>query len=334
MKKLLIIDGSSLLTTSYYGNLPNSMKFAKTREEKALHYGEILQSKDGLYTNAIYGFLTTMFNLIKSAKPDYFAVCWDMGRNTFRRQEFAEYKANRKETEEPLKQQFKHMQQTLEFIEVKNFMSEDFEADDYAGTLGKMFQEDVQVIYFTKDEDYLQLVDGNKSIVWMPNKNPQDFYATFSMMVPNYLPKDVIEYNEDVLMKDKSLKPFQIIEFKGLSGDSADNIPGIPGIGPKTATALLNNFNTVDDIFNFIDGKDKKSIQKEFKAKEISRCPIEKLQSGKESAKMSVKLATIKRDIPLDVSIEELTYKLNLHALARILKRLDFNVEKFMSKIN
>ena len=168
----------------------------------------------------------------------------------------------------------------------------------------------------------------------MPNKNPQDFYATFSMMVPNYLPKDVIEYNEDVLMKDKSLKPFQIIEFKGLSGDSADNIPGIPGIGPKTATALLNNFNTVDDIFNFIDGKDKKSIQKEFKAKEISRCPIEKLQSGKESAKMSVKLATIKRDIPLDVSIEELTYKLNLHALARILKRLDFNVEKFMSKIN
>lgn len=330
MKKLLVVDGSSLLTTCYFANLPKEIKFAKTMEERQANYGKILQSHDGLYTNGMYGFLTTFFTLCKIVKPDSVAVCWDRSRNTFRRKSYPDYKANRRETDEPLKEQFKNMQLLLDFIGVKNFSSEEYEADDFAGSLGKTFF-DCEVIYFTKDNDYLQLVSPN-SKVWMVDPKATENYKLAGLDKPDGLPDNVFEFNEQTLPAMRGIIAEQVIEYKGLCGDTSDNIPGIVGIGPKTALSLLQTFGNIQNIYKAIDGLDEKGVQKVLKQNGIVRCPAKKLMEGKSSAEMSAELAKIKRDIPITCTLDELSYNIDMKHLRRILYRLDFQVDKFIQK--
>ena len=142
MPKFLIIDGSSMLSTSYYGNLPKSILFAKTDEEKERHYPEILHTSDGKYTNAMFTMLRTLLAVYKKVKPEYVAFTFDMTRDTFRRTQLGAdfYKANRKETAQPLKEQFVQMEELLKAIGCPVFMSQDYEADDYAASLVEKFQ--------------------------------------------------------------------------------------------------------------------------------------------------------------------------------------------------
>ena len=161
MPKFLIIDGSSMLSTSYYGNLPKSILFAKTDEEKERHYPEILHTSDGKYTNAMFTMLRTLLAVYKKVKPEYVAFTFDMTRDTFRRTQLGAdfYKANRKETAQPLKEQFVQMEEFLKAIGCPVFMSQDYEADDYAASLVEKFQgPDLQTYVLTKDHDYFQLV--------------------------------------------------------------------------------------------------------------------------------------------------------------------------------
>ena len=137
---LLLIDGSSLLTTQFFGNIPREIMFAKTLEEKKKYFHKIMMTSQGVYTNAVFGFLRTLFKIIKEQKPTYLAVAWDLSRNTFRREMYAEYKGNRTETLEPLKDQFILCQNVLKRMNIPQFMDERFEADDFCGSLYQRFR--------------------------------------------------------------------------------------------------------------------------------------------------------------------------------------------------
>ena len=319
-EKLLIIDGSSLLSTNYFARLPRQIMFAKTIEEKELHYDKILQTKDGIYTNGVYGFMQVMLSMIKQQKPTHIAVCLDSTRMTFRKLIYDDYKGTRKPIEVPLKEQYDLLREILETIGVKVFISEPsdnyenvFEADDFAGTLAKKFQENIPVALYTKDEDYLQLVDYNTT-VWMNTSKASSLAEICNIDLKHLnLPNNTFEYSVDLLKKVKNLKPSQIIDYKAISGDTSDNIPGIKGLGDTTSIPLLQKYDTLEDIYKSIDGLDDKGLKvlaTEWKNELGIRNPMKKLISEKENAFMSKKLATIKTDIDLDITLDDL--KLNI----------------------
>ena len=174
MPELLIIDGSSMLSTCYYGNLPKSILFAKTEEEKEKHYEQILHTSDGKYTNAMFTMLRTLLGIYKKVKPEYVAFVFDKTRDTFRRTELGAdfYKANRKETAKPLKEQFIQMEEFLQEIGCAVFMSDDYEADDYAASLVEKFEgPDLQTYVLTKDHDYFQVVSEYTRMWRVVNKD-------------------------------------------------------------------------------------------------------------------------------------------------------------------
>ena len=163
-----------MLSTSYYGNLPKSILFAKTEEEKEKHFGQILHTSDGKYTNAMFTMLRTLLGIYKKVKPEYVAFVFDKTRDTFRRTELGAdfYKANRKETAKPLKEQFIQMEEFLQEIGCAVFMSDDYEADDYAASLVEKFEgPDLQTYVLTKDHDYFQVVSEYTRMWRVVNKD-------------------------------------------------------------------------------------------------------------------------------------------------------------------
>ena len=210
MPKLLIIDGSSMLSTSYYGNLPKSILFAKTEEEKEKHYGQILHTSDGKYTNAMFTMLRTLLGIYKKVKPEYVAFVFDKTRDTFRRTELGAdfYKANRKETAKPLKEQFIQMEEFLQEIGCAVFMSDDYEADDYAASLVEKFEgPDLQTYVLTKDHDYFQVVSEYTRMWRVVNKDKleqlKETYGLFGNDVYESLPANVFEYLRKSYMQKK-----------------------------------------------------------------------------------------------------------------------------------
>lgn len=276
---LLIIDGSSLLSTSYYGNLPKEVMYAKTDEEKEAAFSKILQTSNGVYTNGIYGFMKSLNKIIQVQKPTHIAVAFDLSRETtFRKQMYSEYKGTRKKTPTPLSLQFKLTQEVLEYIGVPVFKSLEFEADDYAGTLAKKFEDEIPVVLLSKDEDYLQLVSYNTR-VWMPTSKANELYNELGLNREDFnIPDNTFEYSLTSLMDIKALEPYQIVEYKALCGDSSDNIPGVKGVGEKAVLPLLKEYNNIDTIYDTIENltpKEEKELKKFFKESlGISRSPI------------------------------------------------------------
>lgn len=280
--RLLIIDGSSLLSTSYYGNLPKEAMYAKTDEEKEVAFAKILQTSDGIYTNGIYGFMKALKKLIERQKPTHLAVAFDLSRETtFRKQMFSEYKGTRKKTPTPLSQQFKLTQEVLEYIGVPLFKSYEFEADDYAGSIGRKFEDEIPVYMLSKDEDYLQLISHNTRI-WMPTSKSDELFAELGLNKKDFnIPDNTFEYTLTSLMDIKCLEPYQIVEYKALCGDSSDNIPGVKGVGEKAVLPLLKEYGNIETIYEIIenlDAKEEKELKKFFKENlGISRSPIANL---------------------------------------------------------
>ncbi|GAA0710993.1 hypothetical protein GCM10008904_23030 [Paraclostridium ghonii] len=319
-EKLLVIDGSSLLSTSYFARLPRQIMFAKTIEEKEQYYDKILQTKDGIYTNGVFGFMQIMISMIKYQKPTHLAVCLDSTRMTFRKLIYDDYKGTRKPIEVPLKEQYDLLRNMLEAIGVKVLISSPskdytnvFEADDFAGTLSKKFQTQIPVALYTKDEDYLQLVDYN-TVVWMNTSKATDIAKACDINLKECnLPNNTFEYTVDLLKKVKNLKPHQIVDYKAISGDSSDNIPGIKGLGDTTSIPLLQKYNTLEDIYKDIEALDEKGLKlkaTDWKNELGIRNPMKKLVEQRDNAFMSKKLATIKTDIDVDLTLDDL--KINI----------------------
>lgn len=344
-KKFIIIDGSSMLVTCYYANLPEELKIAK-EEEKELHYGKILQTSSGTYTNAVFGMLRIIKKLIKEQKPDYLCFCFDQTRKTFRTKIYPEYKGTRGKSPSPLIEQFLTMENILKTLGFMVIYDTIYEADDWAGSIAKKFASDkISVSIITKDHDYLQLVDDNIT-VWMlqatANK-ANDMYETYykpdGINVKDLnLPYRIFEYTEKYVKKLEGVYPCQIPDLKGIVGDTSDNIPGVKGVS-SAAVPLLEEYETVEGIYEAIyacndDKKELKKLQNTWKEYlGIKRSPLNALMAtsesednmvGEKAARCSKMLATIVTDIPIPFTLNDMPAKLDDAKFKEICEKYEF----------
>ncbi|UMT74827.1 DNA polymerase I [Staphylococcus roterodami] len=279
MNKLVLIDGNSLSFRAFYA-LP------------------LLSNKAGIHTNAVYGFAMLLEKILKEEKPDHFLVAFDAGKTTFRHEKYSEYKGGRQKTPPELSEQFPYIRQLLDAYHIKRYELDNYEADDIIGTLSKEADKaGFQTIIITGDRDLTQLATDNVSIYYT-KKGVTD--------VDHYTPEFIAE-------KYNGLTPSQIIDMKGLMGDSSDNIPGVAGVGEKTAIKLLNQFNTVEGVYEHLDEVSGKKLK-------------EKLENSKEDALMSKELATINVDSPIEVSLEDtlMTNQDDQQEKIELFKKLEF----------
>ncbi|AUJ51118.1 DNA polymerase I [Staphylococcus hominis subsp. hominis] len=279
MNKLVLIDGNSLSFRAFYA-LP------------------LLSNKAGIHTNAILGFAKLLEKIIREEQPTHFLVAFDAGKTTFRHSKYSEYKGGRQKTPPELSEQFPYIRQLLDAYHIKHYELENYEADDIIGTLSKEAdQNDFETIIVTGDRDLTQLATQNVTIYYT-KKGVTD--------VDHYTPEFIAE-------KYNGLKPIQIIDMKGLMGDSSDNIPGVAGVGEKTAIKLLNQFDSVEGVYENIDKVSGKKLK-------------EKLELSHEDALMSKELATINRHSPIEVTLDDtkLSDIKDNHEKIELFKKLEF----------
>ncbi len=271
MKTLVLIDGMAILHRAYHA------------------YPLTLTTKDGEVTNAVYGFTAILLTVLEKLQPTHVVVTWDVGKPTFRHSEFEGYKATRQKPDDQLIGQIGRTQEVVEALNIPQFGVSGFEADDLIGTLATQASgKDARVIIVTGDRDALQLVCDNQIIVWMPpvtnrfahDRGPQSF--------------------DEVAVKAKyALSPKQIIDLKGLMGDTSDNIPGVKGVGPKTATKLLVSFGSVEELYKQIDENRQEVVNL------IGERVVKLLEADREQAFMSKRLATIDTQVPIKLEWEK-----------------------------
>lgn len=254
--KLLAIDGNSILNRAFYGI-------------------RLLSNKKGVFTNAVFGFMNIYLKNISDVHPDAVAVAFDLRSPTFRHKAAAYYKANRKGMPEELAQQLPIVKELLGLMGVKVVECEGYEADDVLGTLSKLCSDNGDKCYvLTGDRDSLQLIDDNVTVLLATNK-------------------ETIHYTPQKFMEDYGFEPIKLIDLKALMGDSSDNIPGVAGIGEKTASSLIKEYGTIEKLYEVYEDS---SLTKGVKTK---------LANGIDSAKESKWLATIVRDAPIDKVLKD-----------------------------
>ena len=260
-ERLMIIDGNSLLHRAFYA-LP------------------LLATKDGVYTNGVYGFLTMLYKIQEDYDIDYLSVAFDKKGPTFRHETFEEYKANRASTPNELALQFPILKEILKAMNIHQIELEGYEADDIAGTLSRIGEEKgMEVILVTGDRDYLQLTSDDTRV-----------------LITKRGITELEEYDRSKIIEEYGITPEQLIHLKGLMGDKSDNIPGVPGIGEKTGIKLLKQFSTIENLYDNID---------EVKGKKTKESLIE----HKSMALLSKELGEIIRTVPIEFSMEELKVK-------------------------
>lgn len=328
----LIIDGSSMLSSSYYGNLPKQILFAKTEEERAKHYNKIMHAPDGTYTNGIFTMLRTVLKILKTQNPDHIAFVFDKTRNTFRRELYADYKGTRGETPAPLKQQFVLAEEMFQEMGFPVFFSDEYEADDFAGSITEKFWQQDSIVLMTKDVDYLQLVSDERNVrAWMvqvSQEKADKLFAAYQVdKKRTNLPDKVFEFTETYIQGEYGLSSGNmVIDWKALAGDSSDNIPGVKGISDKSSIPLLNEYKTVEALYEALkeEGSGIEDFWKEFLG--LRKGSYKKLTApgAKESALLSKQLATIRRDIPIAAELSDFTCIPNREGFLKIVERFGF----------
>ncbi len=278
-KRMMLIDGNSLMFRAYYATA---------------YRGNFMQTSSGLYTNAVYGFYLMVNNIIN--EEDYIFIAFDAGSKTLRHQEFEEYKATRKPLPEELRVQIPYVKKYLDVLKVKRLESDDYEADDLLASVAKKYYDEFdEIVIISGDKDLLQLVN-DKVKVLLPLRGTSEFD----------------EYNLENFYEKMQINPDQVTDFKGLVGDASDNLPGIKGVGEKTAIRLLNEYNNFETIVDNIDDL-KGKIKENF-------------ISDKEIGLKSKELATLYSDVELDFPLSELKKEdYDLNELIAFLTELEFN---------
>ncbi|MBO5904243.1 MAG: DNA polymerase I, partial [Clostridia bacterium] len=276
MKKLLIVDGNSILNRAFYGIRP-------------------LKTKDGLFTNAIYGMVTILERHLQTYTPDYFAVAFDMRAKTFRHEFSESYKATRHGMPEELAVQLEPAKDCLRAMGALVLSKEGFEADDILGTLAAMGEkEDIMTYIVTGDRDSLQLITDKTNVVLATNTEP-------------------LLFDTAAFVEKYGVQPSQFVDVKALMGDTSDNIPGVPGIGEKTALKLIAEYGDLDTIYDDLESK------------KLAKGVLAKLAAGKDSAYDSRFLARIKCDVPLEITLDDAVYEGHKkEELAELFKKFEF----------
>lgn len=276
MEKIILVDGNNLLFRSYYATAYN---------------GNFMKNSKGFPTNALFGFSNMINKIILEEKPTYILVAFDKGK-TFRHEKYSEYKAGRIEMPDELRLQFPIAKKLLELMGIKYYEIENYEADDIIGTFSKFCDNTKYTgTIISSDKDLLQLITDSVDIKLLKSK-------------------DYIRYNPESFYEEYKIKPINIIDLKSLMGDSSDNIKGVKGIGEKTALKLLQEYKTLNGIYENID--------------KISGKTKEKLIDGKNDAYISYELATIVTNVPIEISIDDIKYKGNQAGLNDLYEELEF----------
>lgn len=281
-QKLLLIDGHSMAFRAFYG----------------LHSQlESMKNKNGLHTNALYGFHNMLNNVLKKEAPSHAMVAFDAGSTTFRHEYFSDYKGGRDSMPQELSEQIPYLNELLDGFGVSYYQLDNYEADDIIGTLSREAEsKNIDVVVITGDKDLTQLATDHVRVDFT-NKG----VTNLTEVTPGYL--------QDKL----GLSPEQITDYKGLMGDASDNIPGVSGIGEKRAQKLLHQYETVENLYDHIDELNKSKMK-------------ENLIEQKDIAFLSKKLATINVEAPIDISVDELAYNGdNTEKLINFYKEMDFN---------
>ena len=275
MKRIIIIDSNSVIHRAFHALPP-------------------LENKKGEIVNAVYGFITFLFKAIRELDPDYVASCFDVSKHTFRSELFKAYKAKREKAPDELYEQIPKVKEVLKVFNIPVFEKKGFEGDDLIGTIAKKENGNLEKIILSGDLDNLQLID----------KNVRVFFLGRKVSALNIFDVRKVEEKYGIL-------PDQIIDLKALKGDSADNIPGVAGIGIKTATMLLKKYESLENVYKNIDlikGKVKEKLVKE-----------------KEMAFLSKELATIKTDVLFDFDLEECKWDdFNKEEVIKLFEELGF----------
>ncbi len=279
MKKVILVDGNNLMFRSYYATL---------------YSGSMMTNSEGFPTNALYGFVNMMNKIISEENPEYIMVAFDIGK-TFRHEKYDYYKGKRDETPEDLKKQFPVAKKILNAMGIKYFELAGYEADDIIGTFAKKVDEEAEFVatIVSSDKDLLQLISEDVDVKLLKQK-------------------DYIRMNREVFMNTYGLEPIKMIDLKSLMGDQSDNIPGVKGIGEKTAIKLLQTYNSLDGVYQNIEN--------------IKGATKQKLITDKDNAYMSYDIATIYREVPIDTNLENIKYQNELtDELINIYNDLDFH---------
>lgn len=277
-KKIVLLDGNSLAYRAFFA-LP------------------LLTNDQGIHTNAVYGFTMMLQNILEEEKPTHMLVAWDAGKQTFRHKTFDAYKGGRQKTPSELSEQFPYLRKLLEAYQIPQYELDQYEADDIIGTLShRGNDEQAEVVVISGDKDLTQLTSDHTTVL-ITRKGITD--------TEKYTPEHVFE--------KYGIEPSQIIDMKGLMGDSSDNIPGVPGVGEKTALKLLKEYGSIENIYASLD---------KITAKKLN----ENLTNNEETAYMSRDLATIVVDAPITIDVEDLNYDgPNTDELIQIYQELKFN---------
>ncbi len=279
MKKVILVDGNNLVFRSYFATA---------------YQGVIMRNSKGFPTNALYGFINMMNKIINEENPNYILVAFDKGK-TFRHDKYVDYKAGRNETPDDLKLQFPKAKELLTAMGIKYYEIDNYEADDIIGTVSKVVDEEDEFIatIISSDKDLLQLISDEVDVKLLKSNN-------------------FIRMDKEEFKKQYSVDPIRMIDLKALMGDASDHIPGVKGIGEKTAISLLSKYDSLDNLYDNIDS--------------VTGKTKEKLINDKENAYMSYDLATIYREVPLDFELEDLKYNgVNREKYIELLKEFEFN---------
>lgn len=277
-KKLVLIDGNSIAYRAFFA-LP------------------LLNNDKGIHTNAVYGFTMMLQRILEDEKPTHLLVAFDAGKTTFRHKTFSEYKGGRQKTPPELSEQFPYIRELLDSYGISRYELENYEADDIIGTLS---------LHAEKDGYEVKVISGDKDLTQLSSDS-----VTVSITRKGIT--DIEEYTPAHIEEKYGITPDRIIDMKGLMGDSSDNIPGVPGVGEKTALKLLKEFGTLEELLGSVDEVSGKKLK-------------EKLEEFREQALMSKELATITREAPVEIKIEDIEYEgFEKEKVISIFKELGFN---------
>ena len=275
---MMLVDGMALLFRAFYAT--------------GMH-GQFMYNSKGIPTNAVQGFLKHLLLAVKNFGPEHVAVCWDMASKTFRTEMYAEYKSNRSKPPEEMLPQFDLAKEAVSAFNIPNIELAGFEADDCIGTMARMFSSEHDIHILTGDQDFLQLIDGQISVI---------------LLKKGYGNYDV--HNESSFYGWKGITPKQMVDLKALMGDSADNYPGVKGIGEKTAIKLLQQYHSIEGILENID--------------HLTAGQKKKIAESLDMLHLSRQLAAIKCDIPLSCSLEDTVYGIDRNKVINMLKEHEF----------
>ncbi|MFW5435521.1 5'-3' exonuclease [Paenibacillus apiarius] len=279
LPRILLVDGMALLFRAYYATA---------------YGGSIRRMKDGTPTNAVYGFMRYFWDAVQTFEPTHIACCWDLSSKTFRAEQYDQYKANRAECPEDLVPQFQLIRDVMDSFGIPNISAEGYEADDCIGTLARLYRDEMEVHILTGDHDMLQLVHERTTVIIM--KKGHGNYAVYSPLT---------------LMEEKQLTPEQIIDLKGLMGDTSDNYPGVRGIGEKTAHKLIQEYASIEGIIDNLPS--------------LAKGVRTKIESDMDMLHLSRQLARIECDAPVVCDTERCLFAPERNAVHAVFERLEMS---------